>query len=234
MTISISIFDRDESFIASLSKHLAEDKEFTIRHCFMSYKDALDTLPLEKRIDAVLIGADSLQQLSDATYLSQQILNRTTSKIILISSLEEEEAVLQAFAAGAVNYICKNNSHQIPDAIRTACKCFNPMGVLIHQYYRLKQELMLQSLSKSEREIFDLLMQGYTQTQIRQKLVKSIYTVRNQISRILKKLEAANSKEAVDKVRRISLHADRFTNRLLYIVVCFFSTVQLTAPWLSD
>lgn len=199
MGISISIIEQDEKFTKMLLNYLDVEPSFTINKIIRVYEDALEILPLGSPSDVVLISLDSIRQLQKITYLSSEILSLTKSKIIILSSLEDEEAVLQTFSAGAVNYISKKKICQIPNAIHTACNSFNPLEVLIYQYYKLKQEQILLCLSKSEREIFELLMQGYTQVQIQEKLVKSIYTVKNQVGQILKKMNVNSTKEMKKK-----------------------------------
>jgi Response regulator containing a CheY-like receiver domain and an HTH DNA-binding domain len=73
--------------------------------------------------------------------------------------------------------------------------------LLINEFSRLKKEEQLQDLSTPEKEIFNLIEQGYTQAAIGQKLFKTQNTIKTQIKSILKKLKVKNTKEAVEKVR---------------------------------
>ena len=51
---------------------------------------------------------------------------------------------------------------------------------------RLKREERLRGLTPAEREVFDLLDEGYTHSQMEQKLFKTESTLKNQINKILK------------------------------------------------
>src|SRR5690606_9796356 len=90
----------------------------------------------------------------------------------------------------------------LPDVIRGALKGGNPMEALLKEFARLKREEQLRPLTGAEREVFELLEDGYTQPQIGRKLYKAESTLKNQVNQILKKLRVKSSKEAVEKVRR--------------------------------
>ncbi len=66
----------------------------------------------------------------------------------------------------------------------------------------MKREEALRNLTPAEREVFELLNDGYTHTQIETKLYKTESTLKNQINKMLKKLGVKSGKEAVEKIRR--------------------------------
>ena len=79
------------------------------------------------------------------------------------------------------------------------------MEALLKEFTRLKREEQLQVLTAAEREVFELIEDGYTQPQIQEKLYKAESTLKNQVNKMLKKLGVRSSKEAVEKVRRKGL-----------------------------
>lgn len=71
----------------------------------------------------------------------------------------------------------------------------------LQEYVYLKRQYVLRVLSPAEMEIFNLLEQGYTRSQIPKKLWKSENTVRNQIKSIYAKLGVSSTKEAIEKIQ---------------------------------
>ena len=120
----------------------------------------------------------------------------------MLTSLGDEQVITQSFTAGAVNYIEKSKFKELPAAIRSAVLHPGSMDVLLKEFARLKREEQLRGLTPAEREVFDLLDEGYTHSQMEKKLFKTESTLKNQINKILKKLGVRSSKEAVEKVRR--------------------------------
>lgn len=138
----------------------------------------------------------------DGIYAASEVLEQQSVKVIMLTSLAEESIITQAFTAGAVQYVVKSDYRSLPDVIRGALKGGNPMEALLKEFARLKREEQLRPLTGAEREVFELLEDGYTQPQIGRKLYKAESTLKNQVNRILKKLRVKSSKEAVEKVRR--------------------------------
>ena len=64
-------------------------------------------------------------------------------------------------------------------------------------------------LSDREREILDLIAQGYKNPDIAARLVLSPKTVRNHITNILSKLQVADRSEAIVRAREAGLGQDR-------------------------
>jgi NarL family two-component system response regulator LiaR len=79
------------------------------------------------------------------------------------------------------------------------------MEALLKEFTRLKREEQLKELTAAEREVFDMIEQGYTQSQIGRMLHKTESTLKNQVNKLLKKLGVRSSREAVKKVRRKGL-----------------------------
>jgi hypothetical protein len=61
------------------------------------------------------------------------------TRYILKSSLHDEKIIMDSFAAGAVNYIEKNNFREIPSLIRSVHCHTSPVEILLQDYYRLKR-----------------------------------------------------------------------------------------------
>ncbi|HHW12682.1 MAG TPA: response regulator transcription factor [Firmicutes bacterium] len=107
---------------------------------------------------------------------------------------------IMAFA-GAVNFIPKTEYQAIPEAIRATYYNRSPVEVVLRDYSRLKEAELIQSLTRSEREILALAERGLSRSQISQRLHKSEQTIKNQIGVILKKLGVNRMKDAIIKIK---------------------------------
>jgi two-component system, NarL family, response regulator DevR len=131
-------------------------------------------------------------------------------KIIMLTSLTDEQVIVESFSAGAVNYISKSSFKEIPDAIRAAHTKQSAIHAtaaeaLRNEFLRLKNEEYQKMLSPAEKDILQLIHQGQTQTQIEQSLYITKRTIKNHINRILKKMGVKTSKEAAAKASQRKL-----------------------------
>lgn len=161
-----------------------------------------EALHLVKHIDAdvVLLDINLSENKRDGIAVAFEILTLTKLKVIMLTSLNEEELIIDSFAAGAVDCVSKENYLEIPKVIRRIAKGISPMDVLLKDYARLKKEEQLIELTPAERDVFDLIAQGYSMAQIENKMFKTHNTLRTQVKRILQKLKVKNRAEAVKKV----------------------------------
>lgn len=161
-----------------------------------------EALHLVKHIDAdvVLLDINLSENKRDGIAVAFEILTLTKLKVIMLTSLNEEELIIDSFAAGAVDYVSKENYLKIPKIIHRIAKEISPMDVLLKDYARLKKEEQLIELTPAERDVFDLIAQGYSMAQIEDKMFKTHNTLRTQVKRILQKLKVKNRAEAVKKV----------------------------------
>jgi NarL family two-component system response regulator LiaR len=113
--------------------------------------------------------------------------------------LEDPEIIIDSFTAGAVSFLSKDKLPNIPELIKELSTKKTPLEILLQDYQRLKRKEQLAVLSAAELEIFTLLEQRLTQREIALKLIKSVDTVKTQVTSILRKLEVHSVKEAVKK-----------------------------------
>ncbi len=122
-------------------------------------------------------------------------------KIIAMTSFEEEELVHGVLAAGAISYLLKNvTSDELAKAIREAVSGRSTLSpeaarVLVQATRPTKQPLF--ELTEREREVLNLVVQGYSNQQIAETLVISLATVKAHISSILSKLQVSSRAEAI-------------------------------------
>lgn len=203
-TIKIFIIDDDPGWLKSLSIFLNSNPDLFVCATASSKEEAIQ---LAKTIDfdVILMDINLSGNRYDGIYATLEISGFKKAKIIMVTSLDEEKIVTNSFIAGAINIIYKMDYEKIPDAIRAALRNNSPYELLLKDYLRLNKEKNLTNLTISEREIFSFLEQGFTPSSLLIKLNKAEGTLKNQINSILKKLNAKNCKEAVEKVKHLTL-----------------------------
>ncbi|WP_433947002.1 response regulator [Paenibacillus sp. SN-8-1] len=154
-----------------------------------------------KQIDVFLIDINLTDNNLDGIYTALELKDHGNWKMIMLTSINDDEVIKNSFVAGAVNYVLKKNVCEIPSLIRRLYLEQSPLEILVKDYCRLKQEEQLKELTPAEREVYDLVEKGYTRTEIEKRLVKSENTLKCQIKKILKKLHSPTTKEAVKKVK---------------------------------
>ena len=200
--IQIFLVEDDPDWIKSMTVFLNAQEDMIVVGTAESSEQAIAMAQILS-FDIVLMDIQLTAGRLDGIYTAAEILERKPqAKAIMLTSLGDEQVITQSFTAGAVNYIEKSKFKELPAAIRSAVLHPGSMEVLLKEFARLKREEQLRGLTPAEREVFDLLDEGYTHSQMEKKLYKTESTLKNQINKILKKLGVRNSREAVEKVRR--------------------------------
>ncbi|ANE46358.1 regulator [Paenibacillus swuensis] len=204
-TIRILLVEDDPDWSRAMAMFLNREPDLEIVGIASDRDEALTLFHAADKLDVVLMDINLTGNLPDGIHVAAEMLDIRPLKMIMLTSLEDESVITKAFTAGAVDYVSKTNYKHLPHAIRTAVLHGTPMEALLKEFSRLKKEEQLQALTPAEREVYDLLEQGYTKPQMERKLFKTESTLKNQINKLLKKLGVRSGKEAVEKVRRKGL-----------------------------
>ncbi|MFK4164850.1 response regulator [Paenibacillus lautus] len=200
--IHVFLVEDDPDWIKSMTVFLNAQEDMIVVGAAESPEQAIAMAEVLS-FDIVLMDIQLTAGRLDGIYAAVEIHERKPeAKVIMLTSLDDELVIMQSYTAGAVNYIEKSNFEELPAAIRSAVHQPGSMEVLLKEFARLKREEQLRSLTPAEREVFDLLDEGFTHSQMEKKLFKTESTLKNQINKILKKLGVRSSREAVEKVRR--------------------------------
>lgn len=202
--IKVLLVEDDPDWIKAMTAFLNHEEDILVVGAAMQSEEAI-RLAGTLAFDVVLMDIQLTEGGMEGIYVAAEINDIHPAKIIMLTSVGDESVMTQAFTAGAVNYIEKTRFKEIPQAIRSAYHHPSAMDALLKEFARLKREEQLKELTPAEREVFELIESGYTQPQMEQKLHKTESTLKNQVNKILKKLGAKNSKEAVEIVRRRGL-----------------------------
>src|SRR5215831_18380783 len=134
--------------------------------------------------------------------------------VLMVTMFDEEGAIFAVMRAGARGYILKGATHaemlRAIRAIGAGEAIFSPAIArrLMEFFAQLRpatSPLVFPELSDREREILDLLAQGYKNAEIASRLVLSAHTVRNYVSNIISKLQVADRAHAILRAREAGL-----------------------------
>ena len=122
-------------------------------------------------------------------------------QIIALTSFKEGEMIKNALEAGAIGYLLKDvSADELAEAIRAAYSGRATLSPEVAQSLvetANRPRAPGQDLTKREREVLGLMIEGFGNKQIAGKLSVSPSTVKSHVSNILSKLGAASRTEAV-------------------------------------
>ena len=135
---------------------------------------------------------------------------RPETKVIMLTSYADEEAVFASIMAGAVGYLLKQTSTKtLIEAIERAMKGESLLDPAVTQRVmervrsgKQHEDEELALLSEQERKILDLIATGMTNKEIGKEIFLSDKTVKNYVSSILSKLNLRRRSEAAAFIAR--------------------------------
>ncbi len=154
----------------------------------------------EKKPEVILM--DLVMPEMDGIGATQAILAEYPEiKIIAMTSFEDEKLVQGVLAAGAISYLIKNvTADELAKAIRDAASgksTLSPEAARVLVQATRPTPHPAFDLTEREREVLQLVVNGYSNQQIAEKLVISLATVKAHISSILSKLQVSSRSEAI-------------------------------------
>lgn len=202
--IKVFVVEDDPDWIKAITFFLNKEEDLLVVGSAVNSNEAI-RMAQSVPFDVVLMDIQLAGSKLDGVQTAMEISELTSAKVIMLTSLNDETSMTRAFTAGAVQYLEKTHFKQLPQAIRSAYHNPAPMEALLKEFARLKREEQLSALTPAEREVYELIEAGYTQSQIEQKLFKAESTLKNQVNKMLKKFGVKSSKEAIEKVKKRGL-----------------------------
>ena len=130
-----------------------------------------------------------------------------TTDVVVMTAAETDQNVIDAIAAGAIDYMQKSNCELLLPAILKHMRGdFSPATILAKSYASLRRENLAKSLTEQEYQILEQLEQNASRSQIQETLNKSEGTIKSQIRSILHKLGVSRTTEAVSKIKHGGVH----------------------------
>lgn len=135
---------------------------------------------------------------------------RPDTKVLMLTSYADEDAVFASIMAGAIGYLLKQTStNTLIEAIGRAMKGESLLDPAVTQRVlervrsgKKDEDEELALLSEQERKILDLIAKGMTNKEIAGEIFLSDKTVKNYVSSILSKLNLRRRSEAAAFIAR--------------------------------
>lgn len=209
----------DINFICE-SFELALKKYSILEYVGAAYSsDECELLCLNKKPDILLLDIQMEKECSGITAISRIKKVSPGTKIIMLTSYNDENYIFSSFTEGADNYILKSSS---TDAIYTTMiNLYNGqctmeediMQLLVKQSKKIatrQQSLLyiitiMSSLSQSEFEILRAIYSGQTYKEIASSRFVETGTVKKQVSRILHKFNSKKMKDIIDMLSELNV-----------------------------
>ena len=179
---------------------------FKCIHVFRDAEEALDNMPVDE-VDVVLMDI-SLPRMNGIECMKLLKQRMPGVQFMMCSVHDDDEHIFNALQSGAAGYILKRTSPaQILEAIGDINAGGSPMSseiarrvvAMIQRQGAPSQEAEV--LTEREKEILDLLSQGYLYKEIAEELFISKLTVKKHIHNIYEKLQVQNRTEALNRAR---------------------------------
>ncbi len=139
------------------------------------------------------------------------------SKVIILTTFDDNEYVFEGLRAGALGYLLKDVSgDELADAIRKVAaggSMIEPSVArkVVAEFARLAPttpkaaQVLIEPLSEREIEILTLVSKGLTNKEIAAKLYLAEGTVKNYVTSILQKIDARDRTQAAIRARELRL-----------------------------
>ncbi|GFZ32689.1 DNA-binding response regulator [Clostridium zeae] len=192
MSIRLLICDDDALIRESLRIILSMDEELEVIDVAENGLKALDSC-IKNIIDIVLL--DIRMPLMNGVEATREIINKTKSKVIILTTFDEDEYIKEALSNGASGYILKNNP---PEKIISTVKLVASGNSVMEEsvFNKFKENMSYNEekidtslFTERELEIIRAISEGMSNKEISAKLFISEGTVKNYITNILNKTD---------------------------------------------
>ncbi|MEG1795503.1 MAG: response regulator transcription factor [Clostridium sp.] len=228
MKIKVMITDDQRLMREGLKTLLDLEEDLTVVELAENGKDALEKLQSAKP-DVILM--DIRMPVMDGVECTKVIKQQYPRvKVIILTTFDDDEFIIEALKNGAVGYILKDlSSEKLVEVIKDAYKGNSIMQpeiaakVISHitgsvkelKHHEVPKEIHMNTtkvinhiseLTEREGEILHLVGEGMSNTEIAKKLYISVGTVKNYISNLYSKLE-------IDDRSKLTLYAIKVASK---------------------
>ena len=191
MGIKIVLADDDSLIRESFKIMLSYDEHIEVMNAFGDGMDAIEYCGREK-VDIALL--DVRMPRVNGIQATREIVKRSDTKVIILTTFDEDEYIDEAMKCGAKGYILKSSaSSMILDTIKDIYLedlmyksiDWSDRDVFIEKIFHNKEELL--NFTRKEKEIVKEIASGLTNKEIAKKLFISEGAVKRYINSILNK-----------------------------------------------
>jgi DNA-binding NarL/FixJ family response regulator len=217
MRIAVSIVEDDDQAREILAEWINQSNEFFCVSQYSCVEHALEKLPLEKPSVVLMdINLPGLSGIEGVVRLKPQMID---TQFVMLTVYEDVDCIFSALTAGASGYLLKQTPRvELLQSLKDVYGGGSPMSSNIArkvvQVFQRGEMITLQpspkhpsseNLSPREREVLELLAQGFLYKEIMESLKISRSTVNTHIRRIYEKLHVRSRSQAVAKFSHFSL-----------------------------
>jgi len=210
--ISIVLVDDHEIVCEGLSSILSLQDNLVIVGQAATQKQAVE-LCLDLKPDVILMDV-RLPDGSGIEACREILAVLPETKVLMLTSYHDDEAVLAAIMAGAMGYLLKEiSAKSIIEGIFTIVSgesLLDPKvtGQIFQKlrHHPQDNELKLNTLTKKEQSILNLIAEGKTNKEIAKLLFLSDKTIKNYVSVILSKLQLTRRSAAAAFITELNGH----------------------------
>ncbi len=206
MSIRIAIVEDDNDLRLHFENIVNATSDFFLVNSFSNAEDFEKALKTMREIDVVMMDIN-LPGMTGIECIAKQKEKRPTIQYLICTIFEDSDNLFNALCAGATGYILKSASvKEIETAIRDIHAGGSPMTpqiarLVISSFPAKKSNAhLLSQLNKREREVLDLLAEGYRYKEIANQLFLGVDTVRTYIRNIYSTLQVHSRTDALNKV----------------------------------
>lgn len=196
MAINVLLADDDKLITESLKMIIDLDDRLNVAGVAGDGQQAIDICKSQK-IDVALM--DMRMPNVNGVEATKKIVAETDTKVLVLTTFDEDEYIKKSFEYGAKGYLLKNNP---PDMIINAIVSVYHGNSVVQgevmdklSFNRDDKEGKLRDLTNREKEIVKEIANGATNKDIAGKLFISEGTVKNNITNILSKLSLRHRTE---------------------------------------
>ncbi len=196
MAINLLLADDDRLITDSLKMIIEQDKRFNVAAIANDGQAAID-ICMNQKIDVCLL--DIRMPNVNGVEATKQIVANTDTKVLVLTTFDEDEYIKKSFEYGAKGYLLKNNPPEM--IINAIISVYYGNSVVQGEvmdklsFMADNKEKKLTELTDREKQIVKEIADGATNKDIANKLFISEGTVKNNITNILSKLNLRHRTE---------------------------------------
>lgn len=180
--------------------------------------DGLEAMQMTQALAPDVVLMDLRMPRLNGVAATQRLLKaRPETRVIVLTTFDDDEDIFRGLRAGAVGYLLKDvSAEKLMEAIRAAARgesVLQPTVAtkVISQFSRLAnqvpehQDPLIEPLSDREQEVLALIAEGKTNREIAETLFIAYGTVKNHVTSILSKLGVRDRTQAALKAKELGL-----------------------------
>ncbi len=205
--LNVWIVEDDELYRESVVALIRQTGGMTCLGAFTSCEEALEALEEQPVPDVVLMDLN-LPGMSGIEGIAHIKALVPTTDLIVLTIHKDSDRIFEAIRTGATGYLLKTAStDQIIGAIEEVRRGGAPINAqiarrVLNLFAELAGPRQQYGLTRREKEILGLMLEGLVKKEIAERLFLSYYTIDTHVKNIYAKLHVHSRTEALAKARR--------------------------------